>query len=127
MPTAVADVRETPIATPKKVARTLDGRSPLTEDDELLDAPEVYYHPQQPDLSYRVIPGQYPLPRFSNGRTVVYTRLQRETVRRILGSNADAWQGDTSNEEKLCGGCTFASRNHEAFFNHLQFFKHVPR
>ena len=41
--------------------------------------------------------------------------------------DADAWQGDTSNEEKLCGGCTFASRNHEAFFNHLQFFKHVPR
>ena len=107
MPTAVADVRETPIATPKKVARTLDGRSPLTEDDELLDAPEVYYHPQQPDLSYRVIPGQYPLPRFSNGRTVVYTRLQRETVRRILGSNADRWMGDDPGaDEEECGGCT---------------------
>lgn len=126
---AAAEIRETPTVTPRRMARTLDGRTPLTEDDELLEAPEVYYHPQQPDLSYRIIPGQYPLPHFTAGREVVYTRVQRETVRRLLGSNADRWQGDSPHisEDLTCDhpGCRFVTRNWNAFLDHRKYFGHM--
>ncbi len=126
---AATEVRETPLVTPKKVARVLDGHMLLGEDDELLETPEVYYHPQQPNMSYRVVPGQYPLPRFMAGRTVVYTRKARESVRTILGANADRWQGDTPglDEDLVCEDCEFGGRNQHAFTDHLKYFKHVPR
>lgn len=126
---AATEVRDTPMVTPKKLARVLDGHMLLGEDDELLAEPEVYYHPQQPNMSYRVVPGQYPLPRFMDGRTTVYTRKARETVRTILGANADRWQGDTPGQDQdlVCDNCNCVTRNQNVFTDHLKYFKHVPR
>lgn len=126
---AATEVRDTPVVTPKRLARALDGHMLLGEDDALLETPEVYYHPQQPNLNYRVVPGQYPLPRFQSGRTVVHTIKARATVRAILGVNADRWQGDTpgQDDDEVCGGCDFVARNTHAFMDHLKYFKHVPR
>ncbi len=126
---AATEVRETPMVTPKKLARVLDGHMLLGEDDKLLAEPEVYYHPQQPNMSSRVVPGQYPLPRFMDGRTVVYTRKARDTVRTILGANADRWKGDTpgQDEDLVCDNCNCVTRNSNVFTDHLKYFKHVPR
>lgn len=126
---AATEVRDTPMVTPKREARVLDGHMLMGPDDALLESPEVYYHPQQPNMSYRVVPGQYPLPRFTSGRTTVYTQNARAVVRTILGPNADRWQGDTPgvNEDQVCGGCDLVTRNQNVFFDHLKYFQHVPR
>lgn len=94
------------------------------EDDALLDEPEVYYNPQAPDLKFRLVPGQYPLPHFDQGRFVCRTKFQRETVRRILGGNADRWKGDSRDQDDdltgRVGSTVFVTRNVRAYHDFLQ-------
>ena len=111
------------------MARVESGHWLVDADDAVLDVPVVYYNPQEPQLKFRLVPGQYPLPHFVNGRYIAQTVRQEEVVRRILGSNADRWKGDSPQveEEMLCPhpGCNFASRNWHAIQDHFKYSGHM--
>ncbi len=119
--------RATP--TPKRVAAVMDGRTLVDAEDALLDEPEVYYNPESPNLNFRIVPGQYPLPSFVQGRYICRTVRQREVVRRILGSKADRWRGDSSAifDDMICDhpGCGLTTRNFNVFMDHRHYSGHM--
>lgn len=107
------------------MARMLDGHYLIGEDDAILDKPEVYYHPLEPDVNVRFVPGQYPVPHFTAGSITVFTTRQREIVRRMLKGNADRWAGDDMPEEKCCkhrAMHNFCTRNRNAWDDHQDYY-----
>jgi hypothetical protein len=118
--------RQGPLLSGNAGAVRLEGGHYLVgEDDDILDKPEVYYHPQRPDLKFRLVPGQYPLPHFDQGRFVVKTKRQREMVRAILGGNADRWMGDTPGQDEDLvarnGSTVIVTRNIKAYHDFLRY------
>lgn len=107
------------------VARLESGQYLIGEDDALLPEPVVYYNPEAPDKKFRLVPGQFPLPHFDQGRFVCRTTRQEEIVRRILGGNADRWKGDSPDQDEdivsRYGSTVFVTRNVKAHLDFLKF------
>jgi hypothetical protein len=134
MATATVDTRQQ-----LETAKALDnGRELMYPGDDWLAEPEVYYNPHSLNIRFKVYTDPKADPRrpletrwflpekFVGGKYVAYTRLQREAVRRVLGQNADRWKGDTESRTRVCRkpSCRFASRNYDAFEDHLTYTEH---
>lgn len=118
--------RQGPVLEGKQALRVEHGMYLVGEDDAVLDKPVVYYSPHAPDKKFRLVPGQYPLPHFDQGKYVCRTKRQEQVVRAILGSNADRWQGDTPGQDEDLvsrhGSIVFVTRNVKAYMDHLKYF-----
>ena len=116
--------RQGPLLDDNHGVRLESGHYLVGEDDAVLEKPVVYYNPAAPDLKFRLVPGQYPLPHFDQGKFVCRTKRQEQIVRRILGGNADRWRGDSADQDEdivsRYGSTVFATRNIKA---HLDFLK----
>lgn len=108
------------------------GRQLSYPGDAWLDAPEVYYNPNEMNGRFRAYvplagPGEYyQHMRFTAGRFLALTEVERMSVRRVLGRNADRYLGDNMSDEWVCSNaaCRFATRNRAAWRDHNSATEH---
>jgi hypothetical protein len=125
--TAPPDIESAP-ATPEWAK----GLELVYPNDAWLDAPEIYYSPDDMNAQFRTyIPNlprgaYYQHQRFHAGRFLARTQVQRASVRRKLGQNADRYQGDNMSDEWVCSNaaCRFATRNRHAWKDHCSTTEH---
>jgi hypothetical protein len=125
-------VAPAPEAEPQPTPAWAQGRELAYPGDAWLEAPELYYNPDELNGRFRAFvpqagPGEYyQHMRFQAGRFLALTEVERGSVRRKLGRLADRYRGDDMSHEWVCPNqaCRFATRNQAAWQDHNSTTEH---